>query len=206
MAKLTSTEIAKRERAKAFVMLFDGTVNGTMEAMKKEGFKVTRPVVLDLYHDPVIRQAIRERAERTPGVLHKQELQEFWTRVAEGAECEAEVVDDVQLVRVSDPDVDGGEIVKEVEVKRIAWVPPAMRDRLKASELLAKSQGLFIDRIELEGDLKIRVTDLLDHDLIGHVEVVEDAKAEDIEMLEDLIGLPEPEVAPAQEEKDDLWG
>lgn len=198
MKKLSANQIVRRERRAAFVRLFDGTVRGTIAALKREGIIVSHAAALDMYHDPVVRQAIRERAERMPGVLQKQDLQEFWTRVAEGAEAEPVMVDAIKEVRTADPEF--GEVVRQVEVKEITWVPVDMKTRLKASELLARSQGLFMDKVQLEGDLKISVTDLLDGDLAAKAKpAVVDVEAEE---LADLIGLPEPQ-APA---KDDFWG
>lgn len=75
----------------------------------------------DIMHAIKTRQSRREKKT----IATREERQEFWTRVMLGEEKERVVVD--------------GQIVE---------VPPKMADRLKAADLLGKSEGDFLDRVD----------------------------------------------------------
>lgn len=74
-----------------------------------------------------VRAAIDGRIAKDPAVMDREQLQRFWTRVARGDETEA------------------GESGEQ---------PARMADRLKASEMLARSQGVFLQRVEHSGEVE----------------------------------------------------
>lgn len=68
-------------------------------------------------------------------IASAQEIQEFWTACARG------------------------ELTETVATQAgLEDLPPRLKDRLKASELLGKAKGLFLERVDVTGDMVIRVT------------------------------------------------
>lgn len=123
------------EKQRRFVEAFMGEACGNAtEAARRAGYKGNDVTLASVGREnlgkPQITAAIAQRQEADPAVATRQERQAFWTRAMRG---EATFV------------IDGKE----------RTVPVAMKDRLKASELLGKTGGDFIDR--QEGNLTIRV-------------------------------------------------
>ena len=80
-----------------------------------------------------IQKAIDERVDATPGIMTRRERQLWWTQVALGEISTRRVV----------LDADGEP--REIDE------PAKMSDRIKATELLGKSQADFVDRHEHTG-------------------------------------------------------
>lgn len=154
-------------RKHLFIKYFDRTIRHTIEAMQKAGHRLTVGTGQQYFKDPAVRMAIRIRTDRLGGVLTKLELQQLWSRVAEGVEADWMTRNVPTMVDEEYEDEEGQKHTR----RRVKWireavaVPPSLSDRLKASELLGKSVLAFVERIELSGDLNISINDVLDEDL-----------------------------------------
>jgi hypothetical protein len=150
--KLATT--AELEKKRAFVQLFDGTIAGTTERMRKAGFPVTPRKAKQYYNDPAVRLAIRHRADRLGAIATKEELQKFWTRVVDGVESEPQLIDVIDTVQEIDPDT-GQTVERRAKAQKVVHVPVGIQARLKASELLGKSLMAFVERVEVSADLSL---------------------------------------------------
>ncbi len=85
---------------------------------------------------PDIQHAIRTREirRRKKHIATREERQAFWTKILRGEETQPAVVG---------TDGEGNSIVADI--------PPKMCDRLKASELLGKSEADFTDKLGVGG-------------------------------------------------------
>lgn len=119
----------------AFVEAYMETSNGT-ESARRAGYTGTPEALAvtasRLLRDAKVAAAIaeRQREPKARGEASRRELRQFWTGVMRG-----EVVTEIRKV-----DDAGNETVTKV--------PSEMRDRLKASEHLAKTRGMFIEKRE----------------------------------------------------------
>lgn len=115
-----------------FIDSFDG--NAT-EAARKAGYKGNEATLAQVgaenLRKPYITKAIEKREQkRTKGTIAtREERQEFWTKVLLGKDQEPEVIS---------YNSDGNAVIVKV--------PPKMSDRLKASELLGRSEADFTDK------------------------------------------------------------
>ena len=140
MAKKLTT---KQQR---FVDLYDG--NG-YEAAKKAGYNGSYDVLAHIAEDNLkkvhIAEAIanREKKRNNLNIAIRAERQAFWTRVARGEELQKVVIG-------------------TGENKQLVEIPPKMADRLRASELLGKSEGDFIERRREEGELTVKIVKYCD--------------------------------------------
>jgi phage terminase small subunit len=113
-----------------FVDFYDG--NGT-KAAKLAGYKGSdkqlRVIAAENMAKPNIAEAIRKREEKrnNPVIMEREERQALWTRIARGEELQ-EVV------------------LGTGKNKQIVEIPPKMQDRLRASELLGKSECDFSEK------------------------------------------------------------
>lgn len=82
----------------------------------------------------------RENRRKSKTIATREERQEFWTKVLNG-----EIVEKVPVIKTVDGD-------REYVIEE---VPSKMSDRLKASELLGRSEADFVDRhvVDLKGNL-----------------------------------------------------
>lgn len=117
------------EKQKRFVDLWNGDQE---ETAKVAGYSDAKKAGHLCLKNNNICQLIKFKrdAELTPLILSRKERQEFWTKVVNGE------------IKTKTFNKDG----EEVEV------PPKMKDRLKASELLGKSEGDFLDRVSITDD------------------------------------------------------
>ena len=111
-----------------FIDFYDG--NAT-EAARKAGYKHPKQSGAENLSKLYISDAIKNREQkRTKGLIAtREERQEFWTKVLIGEDQEPEV---------TGYDLDGNAVIVKV--------PPKMSDRLKASELLGRSEADFTDK------------------------------------------------------------
>jgi phage terminase small subunit len=128
----------KQER---FVDALMGAAGGNAtEAARLAGYSgsddTLRQVGSENLTKPHVRAAIDARRAAEPLVWGREELQRFWSEVASGKPVEQLTLDDGKVVTA----------------------PAAMRDRLKAAELLGKSQALFVERHKHEGSVHAAVT------------------------------------------------
>ncbi len=123
MAKFT----VKRQR---FIDLYDG--NATVAA-EKAGYAHPMQQGERLLRNVEILTAIQEREKDRENkvIADREERQAFWTTVFRG-----EIVEKVPVIK------DGTYQIEEI--------PPKMSDRLKASELLGRSEADFVDRHQVE--------------------------------------------------------
>ena len=115
-------------KQRKFVEAYEGNAS---EAARIAGYspKTAFRMGQENMQKPAILQALQEREEKegSPHILTRQARQEFWSKVILG-----EVTDKVVDRRT-------GELIEQ---------PLTMRDRLKASELLGRSNGDFVERQE----------------------------------------------------------
>jgi len=140
---MTKRLTTKQQR---FADFYDG--NG-YEAAKKAGYKGSYDVLAHIAEDNLkkvhiaIAIANREKKRNNPHIAIREERQAFWTRVARGEELQKVVIG-------------------TGENKRIVEIPPKMADRLRASELLGKSEADFIERHREEGELTVKIVRFCD--------------------------------------------
>jgi phage terminase small subunit len=109
------------EKQRRFVEVYSSNGGNALDAARVAGYRQPHPQGAENMQKPTVRAAIEALREETTtsATLTRAERQAFWTRVTRG--------------EVMEPD----------------GKPPAIRDRLRASELLARSQADFLDRTEV---------------------------------------------------------
>ena len=109
------------EKQRRFVEVYSSNGGNALDAARVAGYRQPHPQGAENMQKPTVRAAIESLREATTSnaIMNREGRQSFWTRVIRGEEVEA----------------DGK--------------PPAIRDRLRASELLARSQADFLDRSEV---------------------------------------------------------
>jgi len=127
------TELTPKQQR--FVDAWDGNnTDAARQAGYKGNDKTLEAMGRQNFAKPRIRAAIKAREEtrQSKTIATREERQAFFSRVLRGLETQTVIVgkgDDAQAVEL----------------------PPAMKDRLKAAELLGKSEGDFIERKEISG-------------------------------------------------------
>jgi len=140
---MTKRLTTKQQR---FVDFYDG--NAT-DAARKAGYKgndaTLAAVGLENPRKPYLVKAIQEREKKrnSQAIMDREERQKFWTKVARDEE--------IQKVAVG-----------MGEEKKVVEIPPKLSDRLRASELLGKSEGDFIERRREEGELTVKIVRFCD--------------------------------------------
>jgi len=123
-------------KQQGFIDAYEGNAS---EAAKKAGYskKTAKSQGQRLLTNVDIAAAIqeREKARENKVIADREERQAFWSEVFRG-----EIVEKVPVIKNED-----GERVYVVEE-----IPSKMSDRLKASELLGRSEADFVDRKELK--------------------------------------------------------
>jgi len=115
-----------------FVDYYDG--NAT-QAAEKAGYKNPRQIGSENLSKLDIQHAIRTREirRRKGHIATREERQAFWTKILRGEEKQPAIVG---------TDGEGNSLVTDI--------PPKMTDRLKASELLGRSEADFTDKVAVE--------------------------------------------------------
>ena len=133
--KLTAEQRAALDalppKRRAFVLAYVGEAQGNAtDAARRAGYAKPHPEGSRLLRFATVAAAVD--ALRTPAeqasIASVQELREMWAAIARGE------VDDVAIVSGA-----------------VAHVPASLAARMKASELLGKSQGAFLERVEHSG-------------------------------------------------------
>lgn len=158
-----------------FAKLWNGTIIGTLKLCAEQGMVIHRDTAAGYLRDPRFIDIMREEQAHKPGsgIWTIDELKRFLTRVAAGIEPDGYDTICVAIPIVpGDADYDfeqgGSQFRREFhQVEK----PSKMRDRTKASDILGRTLGAFVDRVEITGDLKVSVTDLLDDDLRQVIDV-----------------------------------
>lgn len=115
-------------KRRAFVLHFIGEAQGNAtEAARRAGYAHPDPEGARLLGDARVAAAVRafRAADESAAVANMAELRALWTAIARG--------------ELTDVTRDGTE------------ARPSLTVRLRASELLARSQGAFLDRHEVSG-------------------------------------------------------
>ena len=139
MNKPPKTKADLTLKQQRFSDCYDGDLT---RSAKTAGISIT--YASQLLKDPVIKRLIRAREKRRTrkGIATRVQRQEFWTGVLLG-----------EIGTVTKTIDKGGEELEELKVV----TQPKMSDRLKASELLGRSEADFTDNLKVE-DLNITVT------------------------------------------------
>lgn len=116
------------EKQRRFVEAYSANGGNATRAAEAAGYKNPHPQGAQTLRNVTVRAALeRLRSEATQSAIAtREQRQAFWTRVMMGHERDAE------------------------------GNPPRMADRLKAAELLGKSQADFVERRELSGEVDFR--------------------------------------------------
>ncbi len=168
--------VRKNARLELFAALWTGTIGGTLALCKAEGVDFSAETAARYLRDPKFIDLMREHKAMRPGsgVWTREELQRFLTRVAAGIEPEGTrlvTVREAIIPREDDyDDKIGGYQYRLVDREEPYY--PKMADRIKAADLLGRTMGAFIDRVDVSG--QVSVVDLLDDDL-RHAKPVLDA-------------------------------
>jgi len=135
--------LSDRQRAFADCLLACGIAE---QAAIEAGYsaKYARGNAHKLVANSCIAKYLAERraqidAENIAGI---QEINEFWSRVLRGEEKDEQVI--------YNPRTGGVEIV---------GVGVSMRDRLKASEMRARVEGIFTDKLDISGNVTVVIDD-----------------------------------------------
>jgi phage terminase small subunit len=106
------------------------------QAAEKAGYKNPRQMASENLSKPDIQHALKTREDRRRKghIADREERQAFWTKILRGEETQPAVVG---------TDAKGNSIMKNI--------PPKMTDRLKASELLGKSEADFTNKLGIGG-------------------------------------------------------
>lgn len=131
-----------------FCQLYAATGNATQSfkdagyAWKSEGAAVKNASNL-VHKNSNVKERLRELAEeaKTHAIANIQEMQETLTKIIR------EELDEEKLMTVG-----MGEGYSKIVSKR---QKAALKDRLKALELLAKMQGGFVDKVEVSGNIPV---------------------------------------------------
>ncbi len=120
------------EKQRRFVEAYSANGGRAGPAASEAGYKHGEQQGPRLLRNVQILEAIERLREDTTSeaIATREQRQTFWTRVMLGEEK-------VPVLSKED-----GEVIE---------APPEMKDRLKASELLGKSQGDFLERREVTG-------------------------------------------------------
>lgn len=89
-----------------------------------------------LLRDATVQAMVEQarKASTTERIATAAQLKEFWTRIMRGEETSTVLIQGAAIE-----------------------VQPSIADRIKAAELLGKTQGLFVDRTKQEGELQITI-------------------------------------------------
>jgi len=139
MNKPPKTKADLTLKQQRFSDCYDGDLT---RSAKTAGISIT--YASQLLKDPVIKRLIRarEKGRTRKGIATRVQRQEFWTGVLLG--------EIGTVTKTIDKD---GEELEQLKVV----TQPKMSDRLKASELLGRSEADFTDNLKVE-DLNITVT------------------------------------------------
>lgn len=127
------------EKMRQFVLSFSGDV---AEAMRLAGYTGTQQQLEnrgnELLKTPAIVEAIKERSKYNASsvrmVAQREEIQKFWTDVMRNEDPYAKPVVDKNGVTQPEENI-------------------PLPTRLKSAELLAKSEGMFIERIDVRSQV-----------------------------------------------------
>lgn len=170
------------QKHRTFVDVYDGDDVKSMQLAGFQGatqyLKVLAKTLLD---DPLIQAAIRDRdkyrSTQAGNIATREERQMLWS----------------EIMRNKDPHK-----LEERDPVTNMPVPPSnipMQYRLKASELLGKSEADFVDKLQVEGNLTIT-------DIIQKSYLPDDASIEAIEAeyykAKGQAALPVPEISEPQ--------
>ena len=129
-------------KQRKYVDCYDGNIK---DSAKRAGisYQYAKELHTKTYYRHIL-YALQSRndAQSKKDIADRQERQAFWTKVFRGEESQP---------TITGTDTEGNPIVTDI--------PPKMPDRLKASELLARSEADFVDKlalggIDLDGEIK----------------------------------------------------
>lgn len=134
-------------------LFVDNYCGNATDAARKAGYSYPNRQGYRLLTHVDVRAAIieRENREHQEKILTRQERQELWTRIALGLETETVLVQ--------------GKLKK---------VPVSMNNRLKALECLAKSQGDFMSKVEVDVGLQEELSRLSVEEIRERIKDLED--------------------------------
>lgn len=123
------------EHQRKFCEAYSANGGNALDAARQAGYKNPQVRGYLLIANKRVKAALEELRKETTSaaIATREERQSFWTAVMRGTHKEKVIVEGVEHE-----------------------IPPKMTDRLKASELLGKSQADFLDRTELTGAVELK--------------------------------------------------
>ena len=146
------SEIKLSPKQEKFCQLYAATGNAT-QSWKEAGYKYTsengaRVAASNFVNkNPNIKARLSELAEeaKTNAIADIQEMQSILTAIIR------EELDEEKLMSISE-----GEGYSRIVSKR---QKAALKDRLRAIELLGKMQGAFVDKVQIDGNVPVTFVD-----------------------------------------------
>lgn len=123
------------ELQRKFCEAYAANGGNACDAARQAGYKHAYSEAHKVIASKRVKKALEELRKDTTSaaIATREERQTFWTAVMRGTHKEKVIVEGVEYE-----------------------IPPKMTDRLKASELLGKSQADFLDRTELTGAVELK--------------------------------------------------
>lgn len=189
---ITKLTHARNARLEMFARLWVGNIEQTIELCKAEGISVCYNTAATYLRDHRFIDVMRAQKAEAPGtgIWTVEELKRFYTRVAAGIEP-----DGFTLVLLKEPIIPGEDDYDEAKggqqwrtIEKRAPFYPGLAIRKSAADSLGKTLGANVDKLELTGDLRVTVTDLLDDDL-RHAKPVQDARAQVVDKRAQVLEL-----------------
>jgi hypothetical protein len=115
-----------------FAVYWDGSLMSTLAALRADGIEMCERTGRDMSNRPAVLAAI-QNPPTFPGICTKQDRQKFWTDVMLGDEMTQVVTKEGAIIDVK----------------------PDLMARLKASELMGRSEGDFKDKVEHSGEVTL---------------------------------------------------
>lgn len=136
------------ERERQFVVAYTSICHGNAtEAAKHAGYAAASAASQGsrILARGRVKRAIHEACEGDPLIATRAELQRFWTRAVRGEPFPHVVEGVAPMQDADDPEAPARQVTM--------LMTPQLKDRIKASELLGKSKGLFVEKHEHELNL-----------------------------------------------------
>jgi hypothetical protein len=159
---------AKLRRMTLFAQRWTGNLDETVALCREDGLKIGRTTGDSYIRDPRFVDLLRQQADAAPtgsGVWTREQIQRYLTRVAAGIEPDGyDVKTTSEPILPGEADYDPAKGDGQMRaLKQYEPRQPSMQDRLRGTELLGKSLGVFADNLQVNSQLSIVA--LLDDDL-----------------------------------------
>ena len=146
------------DRQRRFVDEYIIDLNATQAAVRAGYSKKTaRQCGAEILSKPYIREYINKRLDEIAStrIAKADEVLEALTRILRREEKESVVV--TVKTRKSWYDEKGKKQIMDIEEPKIVDIPPKLNDVNRAAELLGKRWGLYTEKVDMSGSVKLEV-------------------------------------------------